>query len=237
MHGLPDFNTTAASRTMETVKSLPVGYHVCIVDPGVGTKRRAIIIKTKRGDYLIGPDNGVLNSAANLLGGCKKVVEITNPKYMHQPVSPIFHGRSVFCPAAAYLSKGVAIEKFGKTIRFEDLITPPYDEVSMKGDAIEAKVIHVNKYGSLNLNILQFVWDKFAVKKNQNILFKIWGKTVKIPFVETFGDVPESTPLILKDSYGRMEVAINMGNFSKMYGAEVGDVCLINKIPTRSQKA
>ncbi len=237
MHGLPDFNTTAASRTMETVKSLPVGYHVCVVDPGVGTKRRAIIIKAKRGDYLIGPDNGVLNLAANLLGGCKKVVEITNPKYMRQPVSPIFHGKSVFCPAAAYLSKGIAIEKFGKKLRFEDLVKPPYEEACMKGDSIEAKVIHVNKYGSLNLNILQSMWDKFGVKKSQAVIFNIWGKRVKLPFVETFGDVPESTPLILKDSYGRIEVAINMGNFSKMYGANVGDVCLINKAPIRSQKA
>ena len=81
------------------------------------------------------------------------------------------------------------------------------------------------------------MWDKFGVKKNQIVIFNICGKRVKLPFVETFGDVPESTPLMLKDSYSRMEVAINMGNFSRMYGANVGDVCLINKAPMRSRKA
>jgi len=76
MHGLPDFNITLAARTMETVSYLPVGYHVCVVDPGVGTHRKGIIVKTKRGDYFIGPDNGVFISATNILGGCEKVVEI-----------------------------------------------------------------------------------------------------------------------------------------------------------------
>ena len=77
MHGLPDFDLFYAARTMETINYLPVGFHVCVVDPGVGTKRKPIIIKTGRGDYLIGPDNGVLLPATRFLGGIKKVVEIT----------------------------------------------------------------------------------------------------------------------------------------------------------------
>jgi len=91
MHGLPDFNLFYAARIMETINYMPVGFHVCVVDPGVGTKRKPIIIETKRGDFLIGPDNGVLIPATRFLGGIKKIVEITNEKYMRQPVSPIFH--------------------------------------------------------------------------------------------------------------------------------------------------
>src|SRR3989344_1851667 len=90
MHGLPDFDIIAGSRTMETIAFLPIGIHVCVVDPGVGTKRKAIMI-----------------------GGYEKVFEITNPKYMRQPVSPIFHGRDVFTPAAAHLANGIPIKEFG----------------------------------------------------------------------------------------------------------------------------
>jgi len=88
MHGLPDFNISYAARTLETVNYLSVGFHVMVVDPGVGTKRKPIIIETGRGDFLIGPDNGVLIPATRFLGGIKKVVEITNKKYMRKPISP-----------------------------------------------------------------------------------------------------------------------------------------------------
>ena len=108
MHGLPDFDITPAARTLETLFSVPVGFHVCVVDPGVGTRRRALIVEVKRGDFLVGPDNGVLMPAARILGGATSAFVIENPKYMRQPVSPVFHGRDVFVPAAAYLAVGEA---------------------------------------------------------------------------------------------------------------------------------
>lgn len=230
MHGLPDFDLISAARTMETVKYLPVGYHVCVVDPGVGTKRKAIIIKVKRGDYLIGPDNGVLIPATKILGGCEKVVEITNPKYMRQPVSPVFHGRDVFTPAASYLSVGVPMEEFGKELKFEELVKAPYEEAELRGGVIRARVIHINKFGSIHLNILHSLWDEFGVEKGQMVTigFKD-GRILKLPFFETFGDVKKNYPLIFKDDYGRIEVAINQSNFSKKYRVKLGDDCIIKK--------
>ena len=82
MHGLPVFDLFYAARTMETINYIPVGYHVCVVDPGVGTKRKPIVIETGRGDFLIGPDNGVLLPATRFLVGIRKVAEITNKRYM-----------------------------------------------------------------------------------------------------------------------------------------------------------
>src|SRR3989344_125307 len=128
MHGLPDFNLSYAARTLETASYLLVGCHVCVVDPGVGTKRKPIIIKTGRGDFLIGPDNGVLLPAAGFLGGIKNAVKITNEKFMRKPVSPVFHGRDIFAPAAAYLSKGVKIEEFGANMNPLLLAEAPYNE-------------------------------------------------------------------------------------------------------------
>ena len=229
MHGLPDFNLFYAARTMETLNYVPLGCHVCVVDPGVGTKRKPIIIKTGRGDYLVGPDNGVLIPATRFLGGIKKAVEITNIQYMRKPVSPIFHGRDIFTPAAAYLSKGVKMEEFGKNIEPKDLVKAPYDEAKIKGNNIYSKIISINKFGSLHLNIMHSAWDNFNIQLNNNINLKFKNKSIQIPCAVTFGDVPKGKPLILKDDYGRVEVALNCGSFKKKYKAEIGDNVLITK--------
>ena len=229
MHGLPDFNLFYAARTMETLKYMPVGYHVCVVDPGVGTKRRAIIIETLRGDFLIGPDNGVLMPATKFLGGIKKVVEVTNEKYMMQPVSPIFHGRDIFAPAAAYLSKGVPIEEFGREINKIGLVKGPYEEAEVLINKIYSKVISINKYGSLHLNITHETWDKLNVKNNDTLTLFFNDETMILPFVTTFGDVDAGMPLIMKDDYGRIEVALNQDSFAKKYNVKIGDDILIEK--------
>ena len=223
MHGLPDFNLFYAARTMETVCYMPIGFHVCVVDPGVGTRRKSVIIEAGRGDFLIGPDNGVLIPATRFLGGIKKAVEITNEKYMRKPVSPVFHGRDIFTPAAAYLSKGVGIEKFGKTLNPLDLAKAPYEESRIKGNEINSIVISINKFGSLHLNINHNLWDKFNVKIGNELNLKLKNKTIKIPFHRTFGDVNKGNPLIFKDDYGRMEIALNMGNFCGKYKVKIGD--------------
>lgn len=229
MHGLPDFDIKVGARTMEATQYLPVGFHVCVVDPGVGSSRRAIIIKVKRGDYLIGPDNGVLIPAVNVLGGCEKVVEITNPKFMIYPVSPIFHGRHIFAPSAAYLARGVSIDEFGSVIPFDQLTPAPYQDAVIKNDVIEAEVINVNKFGSLNLNVLHKTWDEFNIRLKEEVILDFKDQKIKMPFVETFSQVEVSTPLILKDDYGRVEVATNLGNFAKKYKIKIGDQCLIKR--------
>jgi S-adenosyl-L-methionine hydrolase (adenosine-forming) len=229
MHGLPDFNIFYAARTLETLKDVQIGCHVCVVDPGVGTARKAIIIKTVRGDYLIGPDNGVLIPATRFLGGIKKAVEITNEKYMRHPVSPLFHGRDIFTPAAAYLSKGVRIEEFGREINEADLVKAPYEEARVQGDKIYAKIISINKFGSAHLNITYQEWDRFGLKFNDRVDIFCEDMQIDIPFAVTFGDVYEGQPLILKDDYGRVEIAVNQGSFAKNYSVKIGDNLTIIK--------
>jgi len=229
MHGLPDFNLFYAARTMETIRYLPVGFHVCVVDPGVGTKRKPIIIQAGRGDFLVGPDNGVLIPATRFLGGIKKAVGITNEKYMKKPVSPIFHGRDIFTPAAAYLSKGVEMEKFGKKISQKNLAKAPYEEAKAKGNEIHAKIISINKFGSLHLNITGSAWDEFDVRLKDSVILKFKNESVRMPSATTFGDVKKDNPLIMKDDYGRIEVALNQGSFAKKYNIRIGEDVVIKK--------
>lgn len=227
MHGIPDFDIVTGARTMETVICMPIGYHVCVVDPGVGTKRKGIIIQTKRGDYLIGPDNGVLIPAMRLLG-FQKAVSIANELYMLKPISPIFHGRHVFTPAAAHLAGGIPLEEFGPKLIESDLADAPYDEARVMNGACTCNVIHSNKFGSLHLNITQKEFDKFRVQKGDIIGLHIKNKKLRIPYVTTFGDVPQQKELIMKDDYGRIEVAINQGNFSKKYNSKLMDTVIIS---------
>jgi S-adenosylmethionine hydrolase len=228
MHGLPDYNICSAARTMENIVHLPIGVHVCVVDPGVGTKRRGVILKTRRGDFLVGPDNGIFIPALRLLGWADGV-EIANRKYMREQVSPIFHGRDVFAPAAAHLANGVALDEFGPSIAFDSLAESPYEEATVANGAIKATVIHINKYGSVHLNILHKAWDGFGLRTGGAVAFSKGKKAIMLPVASTFGDVPVGKPLILKDDYGRVEVAINQGNFAEKHGIRLGDACTIKK--------
>lgn len=226
---IPGGNLTVASHLFESVKWLPVGFHVCVCDPGVGTKRRGVIIKTKRGDCLIGPDNGILINAAEFLGGIEKAVEITNRKYMNKEVSPVFHGRDVFMPAVAWLAKGVRIEEFGGEIKVEDLAKPPYENAVVRNGKIEAEVIDINQFGNVFLNVLQETMHGLY-REGEFVEIEKKGKNVKLPYLKTFGDVPIGKPVILDDDFGRVEAAINQGNFAKKFKVKVGDRMRLRKV-------
>ncbi|MBI2651005.1 SAM-dependent chlorinase/fluorinase [Candidatus Woesearchaeota archaeon] len=230
MHGLPDFNLSYAARVMETACYIPNGYHVCVVDPGVGTKRKPIIIETVKGNFLIGPDNGVLIPATRFLGGIKKAVEITNKKYMKHPVSNIFHGRDIFAPAAAYLSKKIKIGSFGRNLDIKELAKAPYEEAEIKNSKIDAKIISINKFGSFHINVAHKIWDKFDVRLGTMVSLSFNGQSLNVAYAKTFGDVEKGKPLIMKDEFGRVEVALNQDSFAGKYQIKIGDNILIRRL-------
>ena len=216
------FNIKSGARILEGISYLPVGSHTCVIDPGVGTKRMAIAIETNRGDYLIGPDNGVLLPACEFLGGIKKVFEITNEDYMLKPVSPIFHGRDVFIPVAAHLANGIAIEELGKELKASELTAAPYKNAQIKNKKIECEVIHINKFGSLFINILGLTMEKFA-SLGKIITIKTKNKKISLPYKRTFGEVEKGKPIIVNDDFGRVEIAINQGSFANRFKIKIGD--------------
>lgn len=230
MHGIPDFDIITGARTLETAFYLPVGFHVCVVDPGVGGKRKCLAVKVKRGDYLIGPDNGVLIPAARRLDGIEKVVEIKNPKYMRQPVSPIFHGRDIFAPAAAWLSKDIKMEELGPEVRPEELTRAPYEEAIKKDNIIEAKIICINKFGSFHLNITHQLWDEWKLNFQDVVQLEFGDCKLRLLFVNVFSDVMAGEPLIMKDDYGRIEIAINQDSFADKYPVQIGEKVIVRKL-------
>lgn len=232
MHGLPEYNITAAARTMECLRYVPTGIHVCVCDPGVGTRRRPILLQTGRGDYLIGPDNGVLLPAARILKGITAAYEIANPRYMQQPVSPLFHGRDIFMPAAAHLASGVEVEQLAVPIAQDTLVPPPYTEAVRRGDTIDARILQINRFGSLHVNVLHELWDSMQLSLGARVeVVLVGGTRVDVTYARTFGDVAIGDPVVLKDDYGRVELAVNQGSFAAEYGGAIGEAALI--IPLR----
>lgn len=229
MHGIEGFNLFQAARTMETLVTMPVGIHVCVVDPGVGTKRRGVALLTVRGDILIGPDNGTLRPGAEALGGIVKAHELSNPKYQRQPVSPIFHGRDLFATAAGYLSKGVPLEPFGDSIPVTDLVPSPYPNAGIVGHSIEAIVIHKNALGNVFFNILQKTWDDFGVPLGGPLTLSKGSKKIRLTHVRTFGEVSKGSFCIMKDDYTRVEAAVTEGNFLKKFPVKLGDKVILKK--------
>ena len=224
MHGLPGFDTTAAARTMEAVRFVPIGFHVCVCDPGVGTSRKGIVIETASGHHFVGPDNGLFLPAVRLLGGAVKIHELANPDYHNHPVSPIFHGRDVFSPAAAHLAIGAPIESFGESIDFAQLVDAPYDEAVVKDGEINAQIIQINRFGSIHLNILAEIWDGLEIPLGKTVEVNCEsGESFELPVGQTFGDVDKGKNIIFKDDHGRVEIAKNLGYLSDEYPFKIGD--------------
>lgn len=228
MHGIEAFNLLQGARSLETVIAVPLGIHVCVVDPGVGTKRRGIVIETRRGDFLIGPDNGLLRPAARVLGGVVAVHELTNPKLQRQPVSPIFHGRDVFAVAAGYLSAGIPPQDFGPVIREKELVATPYQDAVL-GKKIEVQVIHINKFGTPFFNLLQSTWDQWAPPLGKSVTLRKGSLKIELTHVQTFGEVPAGRACILKDDFTRIEAAVNQGSLVKRFPLKIGDPVQIQK--------
>lgn len=224
MHGLPEYQIITAARTLETLDTWPVGCHVCVCDPGVGTTRHALAVQVARGDFLIGPDNGVLIPATRVLGGIVKAVSVENPVYMRPDVSPIFHGRDIFAPAAAHLACGVSVDELGPQVSADALMRAPYEEATVSKGVVEATIIQINKFGSLHLNIRHEQWDSFGFELGQQILLQTDScNGYQVTYARMFGQVPIGNPLILRDDYGRVEVAINQGRICDQLNAKIGN--------------
>lgn len=230
-HTIEPFNIKEGARMLEGVATLPVGFHVGVVDPGVGTKRKGVAIQTKRGDFLIGPDNGLLRPAAGFLGGVAAVFELTNEQYRRKPVSPIFHGRDIFAPAAAYLAKGIDPKELGPRLDPKMLIPPPYPEARWNGDTLECEVIHINENGSLFLNLRAEEMAKEAKAGDKiELAVPYSARHPVVLYAETFGDVPVGEAVILNDDFGRVEVAVNQDNFALKFGIKRGDKLILRRI-------
>ena len=200
--------------------------HVGIVDPGVGTQRRAIVVETRRSFY-VGPDNGLLMIAAQK-EHIKHVYKINNPKYMLSKVSKTFHGRDIFAPAAAHLMGGTSPSCFGPTI--DDYVVPKFAKPCERNGELVGEVLHVDDFGNTISNISVEDLKKVGVREGTTLQIRVNDKTVFLRFCSTYGKVVAGTYLSLVGSEGFLEVAVNQGSASKFFGAIAGDTFCVSVV-------
>ena len=190
-----------------------------VVDPGVGTSRKAIAVKSKKGQYFILPDNGVITPVLDR-DGLEEAREITNQHWMIQaPVSSTFHGRDIFSPAAAHLAGGWEFNLVGSTVQQLVRLTPKSAVKSEKG--IEGDIIGLDDpFGSLVTDIAGDDFKALGYNVGDKVFAQINKKTVELPFGKTFMDVAVGESLLYIDSRGRLGVAVNQGSYSKKFNIE-----------------
>jgi S-adenosylmethionine hydrolase len=193
----------------------PGAIFLVVVDPGVGTSRKAVVVKTKKGQYFVLPDNGVITPVIER-DGLDSAREITNTGWMLQPqVSSTFHGRDIFSPAAAHLAEGWDFAMAGPVVPQLVQLTPKVSSTSDKG--IDGDIIGLDDpYGSLISDIPGEEFKKLGYVLGDKIIVQVDKKPFTVPYVKTFMDVPVGEPLLYIDSRGRIGLALNQRNFSVM---------------------
>jgi len=193
--------------------------HVAVVDPGVGTRRRAVLVEVRRA-FFVGPDNGLLMLAAERMG-IRRVYEITNRRYMLKCVSQTFHGRDVFAPAAAHLVNGCKPFDFGSEIK--DYVVPRFAKSRLTKKALFGEVLHVDDFGNIVTNISRAEFEKTGIREGAMLRFRLRDRAIKLKFCSTYGEVSVGKSLALIGSHDFLEISTNQGSASKKYGAKVGD--------------
>ncbi len=194
----------------------PETIFLVVVDPGVGTSRKAVIVKSKKGQFFVLPDNGLITPVADR-DGIEGAHEITNAAWMlGDNISSTFHGRDVFSPAAAHLAAGEDWTLAGPEIR-ELVRFSPRTATTDKSGITGAVVGLDDPYGSLITNISDNDFKMLGYSLGDKVQLKIDKGFYIIPFVRTFMDVPVGDPLVYIDSRGRLGIALNERDFSKKH--------------------
>ncbi|MGC0773414.1 MAG: SAM-dependent chlorinase/fluorinase [Candidatus Acidiferrum sp.] len=217
-HQVTPYQIEEAARFLSGVTPYyPAGtIFLAVVDPGVGTSRKAVIVKSKKGQYFVVPDNGLITPVIER-DGLDSAREITNTAWMLKPqVSSTFHGRDIFSPAAAHLAEGWDFTLAGPVVPQLVQLTQKTSVTSENG--IEGEIIGLDDpFGSLITDIPGEEFKKLGYEIGDKIIVQLDKKPFSVPYERTFMDVPVGEPLLYIDSRGRVGLALNEGNFSQVH--------------------
>ena len=190
---------------------------VAVIDPGVGSARKAIIVKSKVGQYFVLPDNGMITQLAER-DGLVGAREITNPAWMiGSKLSSTFHGRDIFSPAGAHLARGDDWSDAGPALDVAKLVRLKNNTAAIDANGLHGQVIGTDgPFGNLVTNVPAETFAKLGYTLGDRVPVTIAGIPYVLPFVKTFSDVPLGEGLLYIDSRGRLSVGIDQGNFAEV---------------------
>jgi len=192
---------------------------VVVVDPTVGSSRKAIVAHSKKGQYFVLPDNGVITFVEQR-DGIDAIREITNPEWMiGSKLSSTFHGRDIFSPVGAHVARGDDWTKVGPEMPVSDLVRLDLKIAKIDDHGLNASVIATDgPFGNLVTNVDGSDFLKLGYQRGQEVPVKVGDKDLKMKFVKTFSDVPVGDPLLYIDSRGHLGLAVNQKSFVETYG-------------------
>jgi len=227
-HGIPAQQILQGALVLaSTLPYVPVGVHLAVVDPGVGGSRRALALRDEEGRFFVGPDNGLLIPAADR-AGIAAAHELANPDYALETISRTFHGRDLFAPAAAHLSRGVEIGELGPPIAPDALVRLDLPQPDLGPDKIGATVLYVDSFGNIALNITQEHVAEVGIVPGTQVELELGGERFYAVAARTFADARAGDIMLYEDSYRNMSVAISGGSAGEMLHARAGQSLRIN---------
>ena len=217
-HQVTPYSIADGSRLLaRTALYYPAGtVFVTVIDPGVGTARRSIVVKTRRGQYFVLPDNGLVTAVADR-DGVEAAREITNRRWLlANSVSSTFHGRDIYSPVGAHLARGEDWTRVGPAITGVVRLDATRAVLGQQG--IDGTVVALDgPYGNLVTNIGETDFRTLGYALGDSVRVVAAGNELVVPFAATFGDVPPGKALLFVDSRGLVSLAVNQGNFAETY--------------------
>jgi S-adenosylmethionine hydrolase len=235
-HQVPRYSIReGAGSLVFALPHMPVGTHVAVVDPGVGTERLPIALRVARGDVLIGPDNGLLIAAAEALGGITEARSIENRDLMLRVISSSFHGRDIFSPVAAHLAAGVPYERVGPTASIDGLVRLPAVRPTVHEGALATSIVQILIFGNVTLAgtpaDLEAAIGPLDPGRRLVLDFPAHAGAGAIEeqtvWERTFGRVPIGASLLMADSEGHLSFADNQGDAAARLGLVLDRPALI----------
>lgn len=229
-HGIERYDVRRGALVLKnTLPYMPVGVHVAVVDPGVGTDRRPVAIRAARGDVLVGPDNGLLVPAAERLGGVEEARQIANAEWVLPVASATFHGRDVFAPVAARLALGEPFEAVGPPVDAGTLVRLDLPEPVAGHGRLATGVVYVDSFGNLRLagGVADLAAALGPVEQGDGLILELGAggggnRWEHLRWRRTFGEAAQGELLAYEDSSGNLAIAVANGDAAARLGAGTG---------------
>ncbi|HZB07441.1 MAG TPA: SAM-dependent chlorinase/fluorinase [Thermoleophilaceae bacterium] len=218
-HGIERYAVRQGALVLRnTLPYMPVGVHVAVVDPQVGTERRALALSTTDGRVLVGPDNGLLSLAWERCGGVDRAVDITRSPHRLEPVSATFHGRDIFAPVAAHLAAGAELADAGDPLAPETLKRVELPEPRDEDGAVVAHALVIDHFGNVGLNVEHDRLAGTGITLGARVEVGALGESYSATYAQTFADVDPGELIVYQDAYRTLALAINRGDAAGTLG-------------------
>jgi S-adenosyl-L-methionine hydrolase (adenosine-forming) len=224
-HGVPRHDVRAGALLLRgALPYLPVGVHLAVVDPGVGTERRAVVARAADGRVFVGPDNGLLSLAFDLAGGVSEAVDIGHSPFALQPVSATFHGRDIFAPVAARVAGGASLRDAGEPCDPAGLVVLELPRAALVGGVLVAHAVYIDGFGNVQLDVDRAEIERLGLETGRVVGVQApAGVSGLARYVQAFGDAGAGEMLLYADSDWRLALAVNHGSAAERLQLAVDD--------------